>query len=87
MRSYKADCQHDEGCAGSPDMVYYVSVLDGSKSVIAAGPYETHAAALARVATIRQKVEILDPIRFPFWAFGTCGIERNATIRPYFGIV
>ena len=68
-------------------MAYFVSVMDGSKRGILAGPYDTHAAALARVDAVRHTVEILDPIRSPFWAFGTCGVERTIPVRAHFGIV
>lgn len=53
---------------------YYVSVVDGGKFLLLAGPFETHEAALARVEQATEIARNLDP-NCAFYAFGTCRLE------------
>ena len=62
---------------------YYVSVIDGSKYVLAAGPFTTHEEALATVEPLRNKVLDLDPTGQWFWyAWGTCKVNEAELVKP-----
>lgn len=63
---------------------YYVSVIDGTKRGMAAGPYATHEEALDRVNDVRMACELKDP-RAWFWAFGTAGADVE--YKTAFGVV
>lgn len=52
---------------------YYVSVIDGPRKAILAGPFKTHKEALAAVEPTKEAWWDLDP-RAAFAAWGTCGI-------------
>jgi hypothetical protein len=52
---------------------YYVSAIDGGRHALAAGPYATHAEALARVESVRSEWDGRDP-RAAFAGWGTCRI-------------
>lgn len=49
---------------------YYVTVIDGTKPYFLAGPWETHAEALAQVESVRRFAEHTDPRAF-WMAYGT----------------
>ena len=49
---------------------YYVTAIDGAKRYFLAGPWETHAEALAQVAAVRRFAELTDP-RAIWMAYGT----------------
>ena len=53
---------------------YYVSVVDGPRHQILAGPFGTHAETLARVEECRRLANELDP-RAHWYAFGACRVE------------
>lgn len=55
---------------------YFVSAIDGSEAYIMAGPYGTHAQALADVDRARQIADQHDR-RAWFMAWGTCRIEGS----------
>lgn len=55
---------------------FYVSVLDGSRHVLALGPFDTHAEALDRVGDVEVYVRERDA-RAPWYAFGTCGVDAE----------
>lgn len=52
---------------------YYVSAVDGGCHALVAGPYATHAEALARVEVTCREWERRDP-RASFAAWGTCRV-------------
>lgn len=58
---------------------YYVSVLDGTSMVLAAGPYQEHGEALAQVDRVNELVRTKyrgDP-REPWYAYGTVAMPPN----------
>jgi len=57
---------------------FYVSAIDGPKRYLIAGPYPTHAAALAKVRTVRDIAYERDGSgRAWFMAWGTAGSDRE----------
>jgi hypothetical protein len=50
---------------------YYVSVIDGPRRGILAGPYDNHQAALDMVERVKQVANGIDPMA-AFYSFGTC---------------
>jgi hypothetical protein len=52
---------------------YYVSAISGPRYSIVAGPFRTHAKALASVESLRAKWAQLD-VRAQFAAWGTCRV-------------
>ncbi len=57
-------------------LYYYVSVADGSRRALAAGPYYTHAAAVADIDRVREAAYRRDA-RVWWYAWGTAGSDRN----------
>jgi hypothetical protein len=55
----------------------YVSIVDGTRFALVAGPYPTHDAAKADVERVRTCANKMDP-RAAFWAFGTCRVKTEA---------
>jgi len=55
---------------------FYVSAIDGTKRYLIAGPYPDHAAALAKVDSVRKTAEEIDP-RAVFMAWGTAGSDEE----------
>jgi len=70
------------GC--DPDYAYYVSILDGTRSAFALGPFATHDEALAHVNEVTGFVTERDP-RGPFYAYGTARASRpySTDLRGY----
>lgn len=67
----KADTQPGE---------YYVTAIDGMRSVRLLGPFTNdHRAALNMVDAVRRKAEELDP-RAHWYAFGTCRLPDDDTV-------
>lgn len=58
---------------------YYVSVIDGPRRALLAGPWPTHAAALAMVDTVRELAVQIDP-KAHFYAFGTARLPDDDTV-------
>jgi len=56
---------------------YYVSMIRGKRTALLAGPYDTHAEALANVEPARREASRVDPWS-DFDAFGTCSLPREA---------
>ena len=54
---------------------YYVSLIHGSRTALLAGPFATHAEALALVQDAAAEAERIDP-RAWFDAHGTCSLPR-----------
>lgn len=53
---------------------FYVTCIDGARVGYLAGPYETHAAALADVERVRKVACEADPWA-DFYAFGTAAVR------------
>lgn len=49
---------------------YYVSVMDGGRYGLLAGPYNTHEEALEMVPAVKELAQKVDPYAV-FYAFGT----------------
>ncbi len=67
----------DGRCCGEcdrPGRVFYVSVVDGSRYGLLAGPYDAHQDALDNVKGARAMAEAVDP-RAVWYSFGTVLIE------------
>jgi len=58
---------------------YYVSVVDGQRSALLAGPWPTHAAALGAVDVVRNLACELDP-RAHWYAFGTARLPDDDSV-------
>ena len=54
--------------------VFYVSVMDGRRKALAAGPFEHHQDALEAVEPVREYVMNHD-FKAAFYAFGTAGYD------------
>jgi hypothetical protein len=63
---------------------YYVSIVDGSRYALIAGPFDTHRKALAMVPAAKKIAEELDP-RAVFYGFGTC--RKDTSDKPRLGIL
>lgn len=70
-------CGADHSQDKNPTGLFYVSVADGPRFNVIAGPYAEHTAALADVEDARQVAEEED-LRAAFYAFGTVRIPRGA---------
>lgn len=57
---------------------YYVSVVDGPRQSLLAGPYKTHAEALSAVEPVRNIAYDVDPKSW-FYAFGTIAMKEGYT--------
>lgn len=71
---------------------YYVSVKDQGRTALLAGPWPTHAEALAMVDTVRAKACELDP-RGVWYAYGTARLPdddsvpiRAGSLNKHFGL-
>lgn len=69
---------------------YYVSVIDGGRTALLLGPFQTHQEALDHVEPVRAKGGELDP-RAAFYAFGTArlpddGIAIGGNLNKHFGM-
>lgn len=53
------------------DPCYYVSVVDGERYALLAGPFRTHEEALAHLGCAREHAYSVDP-RAWWYAYGTC---------------
>ncbi len=60
---------------------YYVSIRDGDRYILAAGPFETHQQALDMVGRVNVLANKLDG-RAVWYAFGTCRLEDGRPVRP-----
>lgn len=60
---------------------FYVSVVDGGRVALLAGPFRKHEDAIARVEEVRVIGEKLDR-RAVFYAFGTVGKEMPPDTMP-----
>lgn len=55
---------------------YYVSVVDGPRSALLAGPFGSHVKALFAVDEVRRVVEEADPWAW-FYSFGTVAMASD----------
>ncbi len=62
--------------ACTPRKHYYVSAIDGTRRYLIAGPWPTHAEALAKVDAVRTAADAIDP-RAWFMAWGTAGSDEE----------
>lgn len=63
---------------------YYVSVIDQGRRALLAGPWPTHAEALAQVDAVRVKACELDP-RGCWYAFGTARLPDDDSVPIRYG--
>jgi hypothetical protein len=61
-----------------PARKFYVSVVDGERFNFLAGPFDTHAEALAQVEPTRSRAEEVDP-RACWYSFGTARAPAGYT--------
>lgn len=65
---------------------FYVTIADGPRVTWAAGPYRTHAEALAAAPAVRSRANRASPWA-AFWAFGTASTEPGAApVRTWLGV-
>lgn len=57
---------------------YYVSLIDGDKFALLAGPYMSHGEALKMVNTAKDAAYSVNSAQCAFACFGTCRLETNA---------
>lgn len=72
---YKHGSQEPDARPGA----YYVTVKDGARVALLAGPWDTHAQALAMVEPVRTKACEVDP-RGVFYAFGTGRLPNDDSV-------
>lgn len=75
------DCgSADHHGSDNTDRVYYTSVLDdgGTRAILAAGPFDTHRAALAAIPAVKRYVSTYyeDDPRSPWFSYGTASRLR-----------
>jgi hypothetical protein len=58
---------------------YYVSVVDGKRHALLAGPFGEHTTALDAVPDTRELAEQMDP-RASWYAFGTCRLPDDDSV-------
>ena len=71
---------------------YYVSVIDGTRYALLAGPFTTHQEALNMVERTKDLAQTLDS-RAVFYGFGTCrtdtrieGVPRLSILNAQLGL-
>jgi len=57
---------------------YYVSIIDGNRFALLAGPYTSHGEALDMVRTAKDIAYLANPTQCAFAGFGTCRLESSA---------
>lgn len=57
---------------------YYVSIIDGDRFGLLAGPYPSHREALDMVQPARQASYRVNSAQSSFSGFGTCRLEKSA---------
>jgi hypothetical protein len=73
----RGPCEHDESCRcrfNPAGTAYYVSVVDGPRFGLLAGPFQTHVEALECVDRAKKEPYRVDP-RSVFYAFGTTAMK------------
>ena len=69
--------EHEDSCScrfNPPRTNYYVSVIDGPRFGLLAGPFRTHLEALEFVERAKEQAHRVDP-RSVFYAFGTTAMR------------
>lgn len=56
---------------------YYVSVIDGERKAVLAGPYRTHESALADVDIVNRLAQTVGDPGAWFYAYGTCKLANG----------
>ncbi|KKM99239.1 hypothetical protein LCGC14_1149780 [marine sediment metagenome] len=67
---------------------FYVSVVDGNRYALLAGPFKTHKESLDMVDKVKDKGQELDR-KGVFYAFGTVKMEngyREGSLNKYFDV-
>lgn len=67
-----------------PGRAFFVSVIDGDRFGILAGPYQQHGHAAAALPQVKQMARKADPFA-SFYRFGTCQAPEDS--NPVFGRV
>ncbi len=75
---------HCDDCGPIPRTNFYVSVISGTRKGMLAGPYGSHADALAKVNNVRTLARDADP-RADWYFYGTAGSDD--VFKTVFGIV
>jgi hypothetical protein len=76
---------HGDPTAGrAAGLEFYVSTIDGSRTALLLGPYDTHEQAKAQVARGRDMANEAN-WRAAFYAFGTCSAPKGTGLRTVFG--
>ena len=76
-RARKADVETCNcGKHHTPGANYYVSMVDGARTALLAGPFKSHPQALALVAAVRELAYQIDP-KSHWYAFGTLAMSRD----------
>ena len=57
---------------------YYVSLIDGPRFALLAGPYSTHREALDMVTPAKEAANKVNRQQAAFAGFGTCRLEHDA---------
>ena len=71
--------EHDDRCSCKENPAgtnYYVSVMDGPRFGLLAGPFSTHVEACEWVERAKEEAYRVDP-RSVFYGFGTAAIRSN----------
>jgi hypothetical protein len=84
--------EHDESCScrfNPAGTTYYVSVMDGPRFGLLAGPFQTHVEALEYVDCAKEEAHRVDP-RSVFYAFGTTAMKpeyrKPGTLNDFLGL-
>jgi len=72
---YFCDAEHAAGVDTRPGF-YYVSVIDGPRRALLAGPWAHHRDALAHVRAVNELACSLDP-RAHWFAYGTARVDPD----------
>lgn len=70
-----------DGPASPEVRAYYVSIIDGRRYNLLAGPFHTHQEALALVHRVRDEAYEVNAREAAFAAFGTCSLQDAAAVR------
>ncbi len=68
---------HDADTVDERPGFYYVSIIDGKRWGLLAGPYTSHQDAIAAVKPAKDAAYRVNPADAAFASFGTCRLEDN----------
>ena len=78
MRNQFAACNNAE--VDDRPGFYYVSMIDGARYALLAGPYPSHREALDMVDSAKEAACRVNSAQCAFAGFGTCRTESNAGV-------